>query len=65
MHYSHRPLKHEVRLNNILKFVSFVTDNILRLPHVQSGTQVDAKLTYLRIMFNFFFINQALQIPRL
>lgn len=55
MRYSLRPLKHEVRLNNILKLGSYVTDNILRLPHVQSGMQVDAKHTSLRIVFNFFF----------
>jgi len=59
MHYSLRPLKHEARRNNILKLDSCVTDNILRLPHVQSGMQIDAKHTYLRIVFNFCYESGA------
>jgi len=55
MQYSLRLLKHEARRNNILKLGSCVTDNILRLPHVQSGMQIDAKHTYPRIVVNFCY----------
>jgi hypothetical protein len=36
-----------------LKIGSYITGNILRLPHVQSGMQVDAKREYQLMFFRF------------
>jgi hypothetical protein len=52
LNYSRRPLKREVRLNNIQDLGSYLTENILRQPRVKSGMEIDARPTYLQTLFN-------------